>query len=108
MECVEPVIRPLDGNPELKKAYEAWCQARLDFNRDLGIPGSDARRRKWQKNYLRGEFSGWHDAPESHQTRLKAKPFKAQARKYTPSYFRLHQESFDKNVVDPGDPCRPC
>lgn len=76
IDCVQPAIRSLDDNPELKKGYEIWSKSRRDFNRSLSVPGSDARRMKWQKNYLRGEFSGWHDAPESHQTRLKAKPFK--------------------------------
>ncbi len=57
MEATEPVIVPLADDPEVRKAYTEWSESRLRFNEELKIPGSEARKRKWQKDYFRGSAS---------------------------------------------------
>ena len=54
LETVEPELRLLSENPELKREHEAWTANRSKFNADLRQPGSAAQAEKWQKLYHRG------------------------------------------------------
>jgi Family of unknown function (DUF6065) len=74
LEAFEPEIRELGEQPELAGAYERWAESRAKFNQDLGVPDSDAVRRGWQKDYVRGMTLGGVRAKE-HQTKLKLKDF---------------------------------
>ena len=75
IETVEPEIRSLDEDPEVREAYRAWAESRQTFNQGLKVPGSEARTEKWQKDYFRG--SGRFGAPpDNHRTKLQLRDFK--------------------------------
>jgi hypothetical protein len=77
LESLEPELRQLSEDPELKRLHDYWTASRLRFNVDLKEPGSEAQAEKWQKLYYRGlDPEGQAGAPEEHRTRLKLKPFK--------------------------------
>jgi len=75
VEEVEPEIRTLESDPELRAAYFAWADSRRDFNSALRVPGSEAQAQRWQKDYFRGTGSGGA-APTDHRTKLRLKEFK--------------------------------
>jgi hypothetical protein len=67
-EALEPRIKLINENPELKAELEAWTKARRELNQD------PHRGAAWQKNYFQGKLmSGGHDA--AHRSRLTVKPF---------------------------------
>jgi hypothetical protein len=74
LEAFEPVIRDVEGEPELASAYHRWAESRAAFNRDLKVPESEAAKRGWQKDYVRGSTPSGLRA-EEHQTKLKLKGF---------------------------------
>jgi len=77
METIEPELRLLSENPELKREHDAWTASRAKFNTDLKEPGSGAQAEKWQKLYYRGLDPEASKPPaEDHRTRLRLKPFK--------------------------------
>lgn len=75
VESIEPEYRKLDGDPELLARYTQWAKGRANFIEDLKEPDSEARKRKWQKEYFRGEIPG-AEKPTDHRTKLRVKPFK--------------------------------
>jgi hypothetical protein len=78
VENIEPELRRLSEEPELKRLHELWTTSRLKFNVDLKEPGSDAQSEKWQKLYYRGLDPEGRAAPlKEHRTRLKVKPFRS-------------------------------
>lgn len=77
LETVDPQLRPLSEDVELKQQYDLWIADRARFNADLKRPGSDARAEKWQKRYQQGLPPGEGRADvENHRTRVRLKPFK--------------------------------
>jgi hypothetical protein len=76
IESVEPELRRISQNPELKSGHETWTVNRNRFNADLKRPGSDAQAEKWQKLYHRGVTPAGAAGAADHQTRLKVRPFK--------------------------------
>ncbi|MCA9523168.1 MAG: hypothetical protein KC609_19465 [Myxococcales bacterium] len=74
IESLEPEIRPLAQDAELDQAYRSWRESRSTFLADLTQPQSDARQKKWQKDYFRG-IAANGAAFEEHQTRLHLRPF---------------------------------
>jgi len=70
VEQTEPVMAEMTG--EVKAQYESWAESRRQFNEALAVPGSEAQRQKWQKDY----FQGAGPAPADHRTKVKAKEFK--------------------------------
>ena len=78
IETVEPEFRSLDDEPALAKSYRDWNEKRLQFNRDLQQPGSDATRQRWQKDYYRGQLpDGGGDGPPDHRIKLHVRPWRA-------------------------------
>lgn len=75
LEDIEPEIHPFESDPETLASHKAWSESRNSFNADLHTPGSDARDKKWQKDYYRGYHPGGDKGPEDHATRLRLKPF---------------------------------
>jgi hypothetical protein len=77
IEAVEPELRSLSENPELKRQHDTWTANRNRFNADLRQPGSEAQAEKWQKLYHRGVMPDGEAAGSAdHRTRLKVRPFK--------------------------------
>ncbi len=54
--------------------YKQWAESRARFNRDLKVPGSEAARKGWQKDYVRGTTPDGVRAA-GHQTKLKLREF---------------------------------
>jgi hypothetical protein len=76
IEAVEPELRMLSENPELKRQHETWVASRSQFLGDLKRPDSEAHAEKWQKRYHRGvDADGTPARIADHQTRLKVRPF---------------------------------
>ncbi|WP_024517913.1 DUF6065 family protein [Bradyrhizobium sp. Tv2a-2] len=78
LETVEPEFRSLERDPELARNYKVYAQSRLEFNRTLNVPGSDAQIKKWQKFYFRGLAPG-KAAPPDHRVRVRLKEFLTKA-----------------------------
>jgi hypothetical protein len=74
LEAFAPEIREVGEEPELAHAYERWGESRERFNRELDVPGSEAQKRGWQKEYVRGITQGGRRVKE-HRTKLKLKDF---------------------------------
>ena len=74
-EALEPELRMIDENPQLKEEYAAWSAARTQFNKDLTNPDSEAAKRKWQRNYYLGKETAG-SRYENHQTKLSHSEFK--------------------------------
>jgi Family of unknown function (DUF6065) len=55
LDGIEPVVRPLETDPALKRAYDAWCAGRAEFNVRLAGLEPAAVEEGWQRHYLRGE-----------------------------------------------------
>ena len=73
IERVEPEFQLLESAPEVERGYQDWAASRAKFNEDLNIQGSAAQTDKWQKDYFSGRSV---NAPASHRTKVKVKPFK--------------------------------
>ena len=74
IEQFEPEVRALADDPELAASYGEWHARRGGFLAERAVPGSEARRKDWQKDYYRGH------APaglrfEEHQTAIETKEF---------------------------------
>lgn len=72
-----PEISPLSDQKELGEIHQKWADERLKFNQDLKIPGSDATKLGWQKNYFQNTWpDGKTKGPDDHKTKIKLPPFK--------------------------------
>jgi len=49
LDAIEPVVRPLEADPALKSAYEAWSADRADFNVRLAALEPGAVAEGWQR-----------------------------------------------------------
>lgn len=55
LEEIEPKLRMLDHNPDLKAEYNAWAESRADFNKRLNDREEGAMKDRWQRHYMRGK-----------------------------------------------------
>lgn len=74
IERFDPEVRPIEDDAELATAYARWWTERGTFLKERLVPGTEARRREWQKEYFQGRQAegGRFDA---HQTALATKEF---------------------------------
>jgi hypothetical protein len=79
LERFLPRIRDLEQATPVADDYAAWARGRAAFLSDLRRPGSDAQRRGWQRDYLRGVPRNDSTAP-GHQTKLRLRPFVTEQR----------------------------
>lgn len=54
IEEVQPVIRPMEDDPEFHKEYKVWSSERRKFQAGLSMRDELTLEQKWQKHYLRG------------------------------------------------------
>ena len=72
LEQVQPKIKRLDDNLELKKDYEAWRDSRATFNDKLKKLDPKATKQGWQRHYMKGEtVTG--GSSEDHRTKRRLK-----------------------------------
>ena len=75
MGQIQPQFRSLEEDPDLQNMYEQWADSRREFNKNLMVEGSEARRQKWQKQYFRGEMMGDLQKAAGHRTKLNLSEF---------------------------------
>jgi hypothetical protein len=71
LEGVVPEIFPVEANPELKSAYEAYRTARLDFNKKLAAGDPETVKTGWQKWYMRGQTPSGETGNSRHVSKLR-------------------------------------
>ncbi|MCR9257336.1 MAG: DUF6065 family protein [Alphaproteobacteria bacterium] len=70
-----PEIRdPAEDNPELYKRYREWSQSRTQFNKDLKVDGTEAKKQGWQREYFQGKADKDVKIPH-HKTKVRPRPF---------------------------------
>ena len=73
---IQPVIRHMDADPELRHQYDVWEKHRAEFNKRIFRGEPEAAKEAWQRYYFKGEFPEeiTAPAPEGHvnKRRLKA------------------------------------
>ena len=74
LERFHPEIHDIASDPEIYQGYQKWCQSRGQFLADLKVLGSEAVKRGWQKDYLRGITTEGVRIPE-HETKLTLRDF---------------------------------
>ena len=55
VDRIEPVIRSLDSEPNLKDQYQAWSSSRSEFNHKLTQRDPETMKESWQRFYFKGE-----------------------------------------------------
>jgi hypothetical protein len=77
---IHPEIQELSSDPELSLKNAEWCRSRAEFLADAHKPGPQAEKGKWQKHYFLGQTIRGETDTETHETRLKLRPFLDQTR----------------------------
>ena len=75
-EGIEPVIRQLADDPQLKAAYEGWAESRSDFNAQLSRGEPETVKQGWQRHYVKGA-APQGEAASFHLSRRRLKPPRA-------------------------------
>jgi hypothetical protein len=72
---VQPVIRRMDRDPELRHQYDVWQKHRNEFNKRIFRGDPEASKEAWQRYYFKGEFPEELDAaaPAGHVNKRKLK-----------------------------------
>ncbi len=77
LEAVETEIADFkESEPTAFEEHKKWSDSRNAFNADLLREQSEARSKKWQKDYYRGYMPSGDKGPGDHRTKLRLKPFK--------------------------------
>jgi hypothetical protein len=73
MDEVQPIVKSIHDDPELKRQYEAWGESRTNFLTKLGDNDAEAVKHGWQRDYFRGRTPEGHIAPDGHINRRRMK-----------------------------------
>ena len=74
LEQVQPVIRSMNSNLDLRKQYDAWAAQRGDFNARIFKREPEAMKEAWQRFYFKGELpEDLGNAPASHANKRRLK-----------------------------------
>ena len=73
LDAVEPKVRTLDSDLELKHDYENWNKSRADFITRLSAREDDAVSAGWQRHYMRGTPPNGKDMAAEHDTKRRLK-----------------------------------
>jgi hypothetical protein len=71
LDMVEPEIMSLDQDPSVRANFQAWYDARRDFNQRLRQQDPDTVKEGWQKWYPRGQDPGGADVSATHMSKLR-------------------------------------
>lgn len=72
LQRVQPVVRSIDEDPELKRQMAAWAASRDEFLKREAATGGGDMRAGWQKFYFKGEMpEAGVKAPETHINKLR-------------------------------------
>jgi len=76
MDNVQPVIRSMNSNLDLRRQYDVWAEKRSEFNSLIFKRDPEATKEAWQRFYFKGEYPEEvkAEAPSHHvnKRRLKA------------------------------------
>jgi hypothetical protein len=75
LESFRPELRNMRSDPAMHEAFSEWSRSRSQYLVDLKVPGSEAARQRWQKDYFRGKTPSGDPAPE-HRTKLQIATFR--------------------------------
>jgi len=75
LEAITPEARVIAENPILKAKFAAWDKSRTAFLAGQKVPGSDAQKEKWQKDYHLGQDKDGSKIATEHRTKLTLKAF---------------------------------
>jgi len=53
---IQPVIRRMDSDPELRHQYDVWEKHRSEFNQRIFRGDPEATKEAWQRYYFKGEY----------------------------------------------------
>ena len=75
IDSVEPRFLPIDSDPELKAAFEAWSRSRDAFQIEVERNPPTRPADKWQKLYYRGVMPDGSPGPQDHHSKLRPREF---------------------------------
>ncbi|MCI3134007.1 DUF6065 family protein [Phenylobacterium aquaticum] len=75
LDDVQPVIRSMASNPELREQYGLWEKHRSAFNKKIFQADPEAVKTAWQRFYFKGEFP--EDAAEPPKEHVNKRRLKA-------------------------------
>ena len=72
---VQPVIKSMSRNPELRDQYDVWEKHRSEFNKKIFQLDPEATKAAWQRYYFKGEFPPEieNEAPKDHVNKRRLK-----------------------------------
>ncbi|AMX97365.1 hypothetical protein EN904_13690 [Mesorhizobium sp. M7A.F.Ca.CA.001.07.2.1] len=74
IEQVQPVIRPMEDDPEFHKEHKVWNSERRRFSAGLQMNDELTKEMKWQKHYLQGVSpTGKSVADDTHRVKRTLK-----------------------------------
>jgi len=71
LEGVEPEIRDLDSEPELKQQYDLWRTKREEFMVRFRDRDPETLKQAWQRYYFKGQLPGTDGIVETHKNRIR-------------------------------------
>lgn len=75
IDGVEPRFLPIESEPELKAAFEAWSRSRDAFQIEVERNPPTRPAEKWQKLYYRGVMPDGSPGPQDHHSKLRPRAF---------------------------------
>lgn len=69
LDRITPELTTLAGAPQLRAEYEAWGQARADFNERLENGDPATVKQGWQRYYVKGQTATGGSAPGTHMSK---------------------------------------
>jgi len=76
LERLKPELRPMEDDPELLASFDAWRQARLDFQDWVKRTQPKTPADQWQKLYYRGLHPDGTPGPADHESKLRLSHFR--------------------------------
>lgn len=81
LDTIQPDLRTLNSDPELKADCELWHQNRQEFLDRLAAKDAETVKQGWQRNYMRGEAPSGKPKVAGHNTKRQLKTPKARSEK---------------------------
>jgi hypothetical protein len=76
---VQPIVKRIEDDPALNKAYVDWGKSRMSFLDKLHAHDEETKRKGWQRHYFKGETPEGETLTDSHIHRRRlAAPRKAE------------------------------
>ena len=74
LEAFRGAVSDIRDNAALNEEYMAWANSRRRFLEEIDVPGTEANKQLWQKDYFQGVTPGGMRVRE-HQTKLDLREF---------------------------------